>query len=107
MAQKSGDAVPVMDSTETNMTDKTGKKTAAANWQRARQRTYNRTAVLCTTRGQPARSPWTTATHAVDDPRRNVDKPLPHVDEPWATQRAHENHMLRSLHHTNHYILCF
>ena len=30
MAQKSGDAVPVMDSTETNMTDKAGKKTAAA-----------------------------------------------------------------------------
>ena len=31
MAQKSGDAVPVMDSTETNMTDKAGKKTAAAS----------------------------------------------------------------------------
>ena len=70
-------------------------------------RSYNRTAVLCTTRGQPAREPWTTATQAVDDPRKNVDKPLPHVDEPWATQGAHENHMLRSLHPSNHYILCF
>jgi hypothetical protein len=39
-----------------------------------RPRSYNRTPVLCITRGQPPHGPWTTGPHAVENRQGTVDR---------------------------------